>query len=267
MAEQVETAAFGSDRGGVGKSKAAELRISRHFLQHGRLPTIVEVEADPRLSLIYGEDKVQLFRIAQDSLGAIERDPSLVYRMWDRIGDLCMTAKGTVVLDIGANLTRTFALWLNEYGEDGPFGAAAPLGFFGVTTGDALAVQSLNQALAYVAQAAPESRRFVVVNERDARFPLASDAPALREIVKAHGVRGVLRMPACLSPGLAHVVDRHMRLDEAAAKPIEWWERTCGFPRLEAVRAHRRLVAFLDDGARMFDPACGPLPAEAAVPA
>jgi hypothetical protein len=66
MADQVETAAFGSDRGGVGKSKAAELRISRHFLQHGRLPAIIEIEADPRLSLIYGQENVKLFRIAQD---------------------------------------------------------------------------------------------------------------------------------------------------------------------------------------------------------
>ncbi len=87
MPEQVETAAFGSDRGGVGKSKAAELQISRHFLQHGKLPTIIEVEADPRLSLIYGQANVKLFRIAQDRLVDIERDPSLVYKVWDAIGD------------------------------------------------------------------------------------------------------------------------------------------------------------------------------------
>jgi hypothetical protein len=262
MPEQ-ETAAFGSDRGGVGKSKATELRISRHLLQHGKLPTIIEVEADPRLSLIYGQDAVQLFRIAQDSLGDIERNPSLVYRMWDQIGDVCMRAKGLVVLDIGANLTRTFALWLNEYGEDGPFGTGTPLSFFGVTTGDALAVQSVNQALGYVAQAVPDSRRFVIINERDARFPLASDAPALKEMVKAHGVGGVLRMPACMSPGLAHMVDRHMRLDTAAALTADAWEKACGFPRLEAVRAQRRMVAFLDDGTQMFDAAYGPM-AEAA---
>lgn len=259
MADQAETAAFGSDRGGVGKSKAAELRISRHFLQHGKLPTIVEVEADPRLSLVYGQDNVKLFRIAQDRLVDIERDPSLVYRTWDAIGEVCMGSKAPVVLDIGANLTRTFAMWLNEYGEDGPFGAGAPLNFFGVTTGDALAVRSLNQALGYVAQAVPDSRRFILINERDARFPLASDAPVIKEMAKAHGVRGVLRMPACMSPGLAHVVDRHMRLDAAAAMDAAAWERACRFPRLEAVRAQRRMVSFLDDGVRAFDAAYGPV--------
>ena len=259
MPEQVETAAFGSDRGGVGKSKAAELRISRHFLQHGELPTIVEVEADPRLSLIYGQDNVKLFRIAQERLVDVERDPSLVYKTWDAVGEVCMESKAPVVLDIGANLTRTFALWLNEYGEDGPFGTGAPLRFYGVTTGDALAVRSLNQALHYVAEAAPDSRRFIVVNERDARFPLASDAPAIKEMAKAHGVRGVLRVPACMSPGLAHTVDRHMRLDAAAAMTAEAWAKACGFPRLEAVRAQRRMVSFLDDGVRAFDGAYGPM--------
>lgn len=259
MPEHVETAAFGSDRGGVGKSKAAELRISRHLLRHGALPTIIEVEADPRLTLVYGAENVKLFRVAQERLADIERDPSLVYRTWEAVGEVCMASKQPVVLDIGANLTRPFALWLNEYGEDGPFGAGAPLGFFAVTTGDALAVRSCNQALAYVAQAVPESRRFVVVNERDARFPLASDAAAVKEMAKAHGVRAVLRMPACLSPGLAYVVDRHMRLDEAAAMDAAAWEKACGFPRLEAVRAQRRMVAFLDDGVRAFDAAYGPM--------
>lgn len=259
MPEQVETAAFGSDRGGVGKSKTAELWISRHFIQTGELPTIIEVEADPRLSLIYGQDAVKLFRIAQERLVDIERDPSLVYKTWDAIGEVCMKSKAPVALDIGANLTRTFALWLNEYGEDGPFGAGAPLNFFGVTTGDALAVQSLNQALHYIAEAAPDSRRFIVINERDARFPLASDAPAIKEMAKAHGVRGVLRVPACMSPGLAHTVDKHMRLDTAAAMTVEAWEKALRVPRLEAVRAQRRMVSFLDDGVRTFDGAYGPM--------
>jgi len=84
MAEQMETAAFGSDKGGVGKSLAASLRITRHFLQTGKLPAIIEVESDPRLSRIYGEDKVKLFRVGQDKLSDIEKDPSLVYRLWTR---------------------------------------------------------------------------------------------------------------------------------------------------------------------------------------
>lgn len=260
MADRPETAAFGSDRGGVGKSKAAELRIGRHLLEHGRLPAIIEVESDPRLAQIYGEDSVRLFRIAQDKLVDLERNPSLVYRMWDQIGEICMSAKGDVVLDIGANLTRTFALWLNEYGEDGPFAEGAPLTFYGVTTGDGHAVQSVNQALSYVAQAVPDSRRCLVINERDAQFPLASDAPSVRGMMAAHGLAAVLRMPACMSPGLPHVVDRHLRLDEAAARPVAWWERECGLPRLEAVRAQRRLIAFLDEGTRMFDPVYGTVP-------
>jgi len=253
MAEQVETAAFGSDKGGVGKSLAASLRISKHFLDTGKLPVIIEVESDPRLSRVYGEDAVKLFRVGQDKLSDIEKDPSLVYRLWDQIGDVCMKAKAPVVLDIGANLTRTFALWLNEYGEDGPWGTGAKLSFYGVTTGDDMAVQSVNRALSYMAQAVPDSRRFLIINERDeARFPLASDGPAVSRIVKDNGVVGVLRMPVNISPGFAHVVDRHMRLDEAVLMTPEQWQKACGFTRMEAVRAHRRMVSFVDDGIRAF---------------
>jgi hypothetical protein len=259
MAQKAETAVFGSDRGGVGKSKAAELRISRHLLTHGTLPTIIEVEADPRLSLIYGPDNVKLFRIAQNRLTDFERDPSLIHRMWDLIGQVCMDSKTDVVLDIGANLTRTFALWLHEYGEDGPFGAGAPLTFFGLTTGDRLALESVHQALGYIARVTPASKRYLVINERDLQFPVASDAAPVQSMVKWHGLRGVLRMPACLSPGLAQVVNRHMRLDEAAKKPVEWWEEACGYSRLEAVRARRRMIEFLDDGTRLFDGAYGPM--------
>lgn len=259
MAEQAETAAFGSDKGGVGKSLAAALRISRHFLEAGKLPAIIEVESDPRLSRVYGEDNVKLFRIGQDKLSDIERDPSLVYRLWDQIGELCMKAKAPVVLDIGANLTRTFALWLNEYGEDGPWGTGAGLSFFGVTTGDDMAVQSVNRALSYVSQAVPDSRRFLVVNERDeARFPLASDGAAVKQIVKANGVAGVLRLPLNISPGFAHVVDKHMRLDAAVLMTPDQWQKACGFTRMEAVRAHRHMVAFVDEGTRTFDAAYGP---------
>ena len=266
MAERNETAAFGSDKGGVGKSLAATLRISRHLLQHGKLPGIVEVESDPRLSRIYGEDKVKLFRVGQDKLSDIEKDPSLVYRLWDQIAEVCMKAKGLTVVDIGANLTRTFALWLNEYGEDGPWGTGTGLDFFGVTTGDDMAVQSVNRALSYMAQAVPDSRRHLIINERDeARFPLASDGPAVARIVKEHGVAGVLRMPVCISPGFAHVVDKHMRLDEAVQLSPEQWQKACGFTRMEAVRAQRRMVSFLDDGIQAFDAAYGamaePVPA------
>lgn len=176
----------------------------------------------------------------------------------DQIGDVCLKAKGPVVLDIGANLTRTFALWLNEYGEDGPWGTGAGLSFFGVTTGDDMAVQSVNRALSYMAQAVPDSRRFLIINERDeARFPLASDGPAVARIVKEHGIAGVLRMPVNISPGFSHVVDKHMRLDEAAPMTPDQWQKACGFPRMEAVRAHRRMLSFVDDGMHAFDAAYG----------
>lgn len=129
-----------------------------------------------------------------------------------------------------------------------------------MTTGDDMAVQSVNRALSYVAQAVPESRRFLIINERDeARFPLASDGPAVTRIVKENGVAGVLRMPVCISPGLAHVVDKHMRLDAAAVLTPDQWQKACSFTRMEAVRAHRRMVSFVDDGIRAFDAAYGPM--------
>lgn len=255
MADPPRCVAFGSDRGGVGKSKAAELYISRHLLQHGRLPLILEVESDPRLLQIYGAEAVRLFRVAQDRLADLERNPALVYRLWDAVGEACLQASSEVVLDLGANMTRPFALWLNEYGEEGPFGAGGGLAFYGVTTGDLLAVQSVNQALGYVAQAVPEAQRHLVINEKEAQFPLASEAPVIREMAQRHGLRQIHRLPACLSPALSHVVDRQLRLDEAVEKPVEWWQAECGMPRLEAVRARRRLVSFLDDGIRMFDAA------------
>ncbi len=39
--------------------------------------------------------------------------------------------------------------------------------------------------------------------------------------------------------------------------PVEAWEKACRFSRLEAVRAHRRMVAFLDDGIKAFDSVYG----------
>ena len=50
MAEQLETAAFGSDKGGVGKSLAASLRISKHFLDTGKLPVIVTGKSPARIA-------------------------------------------------------------------------------------------------------------------------------------------------------------------------------------------------------------------------
>ncbi len=40
---------------------------------------------------------------------------------------------------------------------------------------------------------------------------------------------------------------------------VSAWEKACRFPRLEAVRAQRRMVSFLDDGVRAFDGAYGPM--------
>ena len=76
MAKGIETNIVASDKGGVGKTLVASLRIARHQMQHGKLPTTVEVESDPRLSLVFGAETVRFSPVEADP-AKIEADPSL----------------------------------------------------------------------------------------------------------------------------------------------------------------------------------------------
>lgn len=255
MAKTVETVCFGSDKGGVGKSLAASLWIARYQLANGgKLPMIVEVEARPRLAKVFGADKVRHFDANGHAPEAIEADPSLIYSTWDGVAGMARAAKAPVVIDLGANLTRAFAAYLAELGEDGAWGSGAGFTFYSVATGEPNAIEAARDALGFVGQALPESRRYFVVNGRDERFlPLDPDGPSARTIVDETRAVGVLKVPACASQAFSAVVDRHMPLLEAVKVEPAEWEKSCGITFDAATRAARRLAVFLRDGVRAFD--------------
>jgi hypothetical protein len=257
MAKAVETALFCSDKGGVGKTLVASLRIARHQMQHGKLPTIVEVESDPRLSLVFGKDNVHFFPVETDP-AKIEADSSLVYGVWDRVADVAKSSKTPVVLDVGANLLRPFAHYCAEAGDYGPWGTGGNVSAFAVTTGEGRAVSSARAALFHLAQALPQSRRFLVLNERDARlFPLDAESAGVKAIVAETGAAGVLRVPCCTSAAFAEVTDRAMPLAEAVKHEPGFWEKECGLAGPAAARAAHRLAVFLRDGVAAFDAVYG----------
>jgi hypothetical protein len=255
-----EVYVFGSDKGGVGKSLAAQAAITRLAMLNGRLPVVVEVEAEPRLGPVYG-DAVRSFRVASNTLEEVERNPRLLYAIWNELGELLLDHEGEdVVIDLGANLTKPLSLWLNEFGEDGPLGAGERVLFYALATGEANALNSANNALAYAAQTLPRSRRRLLLNERDEHlFPINPDGPVVSRMLQEHGAE-LARLPRCMSFALAYVVDRRLRLDEALTHPVAWWAQNAGLTRMDATLATRRLVGWVDAAVRTF----GPLPAEAA---
>ncbi len=260
MAKTVETVCFGSDKGGVGKSLAASLWIARYQLANGgKLPVIVEIEARPRLAKVFGADKVRHFDANGHAPEAVEADPSLIYSTWDGVAGVARAAKAPVVIDLWANLTRAFAAYLAEQGEHGAWGAGSGFTFYSVATGEPNAIEAARDALGFIGQALPESRRHLVVNGRDERFlPLDPDGPNARAIVEETGAAGALKMPACTSQAFSAVVDRHMPLLDAVKVEPATWEKDCGIPFDAAARAARRLAVFLRDGVKAFDVASGP---------
>lgn len=259
MAKAVETNIVASDKGGVGKTLVASLRIARHQLQHGKLPTIVEVETEPRLALTFGRDNVRFFPFEADP-AKIEADPSLSYAVWDGVADVVKSSKAPVVVDIGANLMKPFAHYLAEQGDYGPWGKGDSVTLFAVATGEAKAVNSARAALFHMAQALPASRRYFVLNARDERlFPLDAEGAGVKGIVAETGAAGVLRVPCCTSAAFAEVSDRNMPLVEAVKVEPSVWEKECGLAGPAAARAAHRLALFLRDGTRAFDPVYGAL--------
>jgi hypothetical protein len=247
-----EVAIVGTDRGGVGKTMTAEVIITR-MEAHGVSPLIIEVESEPRLGQVLADRDVLTIRVAKHSPEDLERDPALLYEVWEQIGDTVLGADRPVVIDLGANLTRAAAAYLNEVREDGPFGDGAGVWFFGVTAGDRFSLNSVNHGFAFIAQALAASHRWLVINETNARFHVPNDSPPVQAMRSAHSLRGVLRLPPCLSPALQTAVDSFMPMAMAAAKPADFWVE-CGYGPSEARRATRRFRAFLADAMSMLDP-------------
>ncbi len=126
---------------------------------------------------------------------------------------MARASKVPVVIDVGANLTKAFASYIAEQAEHGAWGAGAGFTFYSVTTGEPNAAEAARDALHYMGQALPESRRYLIVNGRDERFlPLDVDGPGVKTIVSDTGAHGALRVPACTSQAFSAVVDRHMPL-------------------------------------------------------
>ena len=247
-----EVVVVGSDRGGVGKTMTAEIVATRMELS-GVVPIIIEVEAEPRLRDVFGSGYVNTIRISRHTPEAIERDPSLLYEVWDELGDAVLTANRPVVIDLGANLTRALAMYLNEVGQDGPFGLGEQLWFLGVTGSDRFSLNSLNYGLSYMSQVVPASHRWIVINEQNNRFSVASDSDAIQTMVRNHGVEGVMRLPACTSPALQVVVDAPMRVTSAAEQDADFWISK-GYGNSESRRAVRKFRRFLVDAVDMLDP-------------
>lgn len=247
-----ETVVVGSDRGGVGKTMTAEI-VATRFESEGVRPIVVEVEAEPRLRSVLGNDMVKSIRIASHGPEDLERDPSLLYEVWEQLGDIVFGAKAPVVVDLGANLTKALAVYLAEVGEEGPFGAGEKLWFLGVSGGDRFSLQSVNHGLSYMAQALPDSNRWLVVNEQNPRFQIASDSAPIREMAQAHALQGVMRLPACTAPTLQTVVDEGLRLAFAAMQAPEYWVEK-GYGLSESRRGARRLRSFMAEAMAMLDP-------------
>lgn len=258
-----EVVVVGSDRGGVGKTMVAETVVTR-MEAHGVRPLVIEIEAEPRLTNVLGADWVRCLRIAAHSPEELERDPSLLYELWEQLGDAVIAARQPVVVDLGANLTKALAGYLAEVGEEGPFGDGAGLWFLGVTGGDRFSLNSVNHGLAYMQQALPPSHRWLVVNEQNPRFQVQNDSPVITGMVRAHGLEGVLRLPACTAPTLQSVVDDNMRLATAALKGHEYWV-SLDYGVSEARRSVRRMRAFLADAVAMLDPIFPEVPDEGAL--
>jgi hypothetical protein len=247
-----EAVVVGSDRGGVGKTMTAEI-VATCFESHGVRPVVIEVEAEPRLRSVIGADMVKTLRIAAHGPEDLERDPSLLYEVWEELGDLVFAAKAPVVIDLGANLTKALAVYLAEVGEEGPFGSGDHLWFLGVTGGDRFSLQSVNHGLSYMRQAVPNSHRWLVVNEQNPRFQIASDSAPVREMCETHALQGVMRLPGCTAPTLQAVVDENLRLSFAALQPPEYWVGK-GYGLSESRRAVRRLRSFRAEAMSMLEP-------------
>lgn len=247
-----ETVVVGSDRGGVGKTMTAEVVVTR-MEAHGIRPVVVEVESEPRLRHVLGEANVTSLRVSAHGPEQLEKDPSLLYEVWEALGDAILGARAPVVVDLGANLTKPLARYLAEVEDEGPFGTGERLWFLGVTGGDRFSLNSVNHGLAYMQQAAPASHRWLVVNEQNPRFQIASDSAPVQAMVRAHGLDGVMRLAACTSPTLQTVVDESHRLSKAALEPPEFWVER-GYGISEARRGVRRLRSFLAEAMEMLDP-------------
>ncbi|HEV7455727.1 MAG TPA: hypothetical protein VGN96_03045 [Roseococcus sp.] len=247
-----EVVLVGSDRGGVGKTMVAETVITRMEAQ-GVRPMVIEIEAEPRLMSVLGPDWVRCLRIAAHGPEELERDPGLLYEVWEELGDAVLGATRPVVVDLGANLTKALAGYLAEVGDEGPFGTGGGTWFLGVTGGDRFSLNSVNHGLAYMQQALPASQRWLVVNEHNPRLQVASDSPVVQRMVKEHGLRGVMRLPACTAPTLQGVVDENMRLATAAMHGHEHWVEK-GYGVSESRRSVRRLRSFLADAMEMLAP-------------
>lgn len=247
-----EVVIIGSDRGGVGKTMVAETVVTR-MEAHGVRPLVIEIEAEPRLMHVLGPEWVRCIRIATHGPEELEKDPALLYEVWEELGDAVLAAQLPVVVDLGANLTKALAGYLVEVGDEGTFGDGADLWFLGITAGDRFSLNSVNHGLAYMSQALPASHRWLVVNEHNPRFQIRNDSPVVEEMVRAHGLEGVMRLPGCTAPTLQSVVDENMRLATAAMQGHEHWvAREYGVS--ESRRSVRRLRAFLADGMSMLDP-------------
>lgn len=252
-----EVVLIGSDRGGVGKTMTAEL-VSTRMECHGVMPVVVEVEAEPRLRDVLGEKMVRSLRIAGHGPEELERDPSLLYEVWEELGDIIIGASSPVVVDLGANLTKALAAYLAEVGSEGPFGNGEKLWFLGVTGGDRFSLSSVNHGLSYMQQALPRSNRWLVINEQNPRFQVGTDSEPIQAMVRAHGLKGVMRLLACTAPVLQTVVDESQRLADAALRDASYWSSK-GYGQSESRRAVRRLRAFLAEGTAMLDPIFPPL--------
>lgn len=254
-----EVVIVGTDRGGVGKTMTAELVVTR-MEAHGVVPVVIEVETEARLREVMGDDMVRTIRIGQHSPEDIERDPGLLYAIWEELGDAVLTARAPVVVDLGANLTRALATYLYEVGEDGPFGTGEQIWFLGVTGSDRFSLNSVNFGLSYMAQALPGCHRWLVINDQNPRFSVATDNPAIRTIVQNNGVEGVIRIPACSSPAFEAAVNNAMRLTAAAEREAEFWG-AWGYGPSESRRAVRRFRRFLAESIEAMEPLFPRLPA------
>ncbi|NKC33400.1 hypothetical protein [Falsiroseomonas selenitidurans] len=256
-----EVVLVGSDRGGVGKTMTAEL-VATRIECHGITPVVVEVEAEPRLREVLGEAMVRSLRIASHGPEELERDPALLYEVWEELGDIILGADAPVVVDLGANLTKALAAYLAEVGTEGPFGSGETLWFLGITGGDRFSLSSVNHGLSYMQQAVPRSHRWLVINEQNPRFQIGTDSEPVQAMVRAHRLEGVMRLQACTAPVLQTVVDESQRLADAAVREAAYWSAK-GYGQSESRRAVRRLRAFLAEATAMLDPIFPPLkPAE-----
>ena len=215
-APSVERLMVFNDKGGIGKSiviHGLSLELAAAGVEH----RVIEAESNARLQRVLGPDRVLFHPLSEDSLRDIRRNPDLVAEYWDAIAEE-FTA-GVRLLDMGANAGTLFWNWWDSGSGRLMLGDGTGTGALVITTAEVEAMRLAREALAQVADAMPNARLFVVVNQHQGAMP--ADHPALDGLCATAGERAGeverIILPRCSAPAWQAMVGMGKPLSDLAA--------------------------------------------------